>query len=336
MTHALVTGATGFIGSHLVKYLADHDTEVSCLVRSTSDRSRLEALGPRFLLGDVTDRESVRQAVRGVDVVYHLAGLTKSLRATQLAAVNEQGTRNVAECCAERSQPPTLIVASSLAAAGPSTPQRDRVETDPLAPVSAYGRSKRDGELAAIEQADNVPITIVRPPIVLGQGDQDGFPMYEGIAKLGVHPVPGRFDHRFSLIHAEDLAVALTLTADRGARINSDVDSSQGVYFAADDEVVSYAELGNMIGRALGVPKVRVVRLPLGLLWTISGMNESFARVRGRAHILNLDKAREAAAGSWSCSAAKLHQETGFQTAMSFADRLQETVQWYRDEGWLK
>lgn len=336
MTHALVTGATGFIGTHLAQCLAQEGWQVSCLVRSSSKTEPLEKLGARLVLGDVTDRESVVSAVKDVDVVFHLAGLTKSLHVSTLHAVNGDGVRSVVEACATRSNPPTLVLASSLAAAGPSWPDRDRVETDPIAPISEYGRSKRDGELAAIEYADRVPASILRPPIVLGQGDKDGFAMYEGIVKTGVHAVPGRKDHRFSIIHADDLASAMLVAASTAKRVTTDPNSPEGVYFAAADEVVTYAELGRMLGAALGVKKVRILRIPLPLLWTVSAANQGISRLRRRAHILNLDKAREAAAGSWSCSNEKLKAETGFQPAMPFADRLKETVAWYRKEGWLK
>jgi nucleoside-diphosphate-sugar epimerase len=335
MTHALVTGATGFIGYHLVKHLSDRGTEVSCLVRSTSNRSRLDSLRPRFVSGDVTDGDSLNDAFDGIDVVYHLAGLTKSLRAAELLKVNQQGTRNVAACCARRADPPVLIVASSLAAAGPAEDGRPRRETDPPAPVSHYGESKRAGELAAREFASLVPTTIVRPPIVLGEGDRDGLAMYQTIANIGIHLIPSLSDHQFSVIHAADLAAALVLAADRGERITKE-ENAEGVYFAAADETPTYAELGRWIGQVLGRPKAWMIRTPGAMVWSIAGFNELLSQVRRRPHILNLDKAREATAGSWACSAEKLRQDTGFAPAKPLRDRLEQTARWYIAEGWLR
>ncbi len=185
MTHALVTGATGFIGHHLVQLLTERGQQVSCLVRRDSDRSGVEAFDPNYCVGDVTDLNSLRRAVHGIDVVYHLAGLTKSLRADELIRVNELGTRNVSLACAEMTHPPILVVASSLAAAGPAVSDRPRREIDPPRPVSVYGRSKRAGELAAREYAARVPTTIVRPPIVFGEGDKDGFNLFQGNLTIG-------------------------------------------------------------------------------------------------------------------------------------------------------
>jgi nucleoside-diphosphate-sugar epimerase len=335
MKHVLVTGASGFIGTHLVRHLSDRGATVSCLVRPKSDRRQLEPFRPRFVAGDVTDPESLRPALQGVDVVYHLAGLTKSLSAGRLHEVNEVGVRNVAACCAAQRQPPVLVMASSLAAAGPAPLDRARTEADAANPVSAYGRSKRAGELAAREYAAHVPTTIVRPPIVLGEGDRDGFAMFEGIAKWGIHVVPGLRDYQFSTIHAADLAAALVLAAGLGRRLSS-ADEAQGTYFAAADETLTYADLGRLIGDVLGRPRVMVVRSPQAMVWAIAGVNEAVSQLRRRPHILSLDKAREATAGSWTCSALAIRQDTGFAPAQPLRQRLLQTVHWYFEQGWLK
>jgi nucleoside-diphosphate-sugar epimerase len=336
MTHVLVTGATGFIGYHLVKKLIDHGMAVSCLVRPKSDRSRIEPLRPRFISGDTTNIESVRHALDGVDVVYHLAGATKCLNSRRLHRVNEGGVRNVSAACAELSNPPVLIVTSSLAAAGPATDDQLRVETDPAFPVSAYGRSKRAGELAAIEYASAVPTTIVRPPIVLGEGDRDGFALFEGIAKMGVHLVPGRKDHKVSTIHVDDLAKALLLAASGGRRLSASTDDADGIYFAAAEEVLSYADLGRMIGEVLGRPRAWVIRSPMPLVWVIAATSELLSQIRRQPHILGLDKAREAAAGSWACSTATLHRDTGFVPDKPLRQRLEQIAKWYVQQGWLR
>jgi nucleoside-diphosphate-sugar epimerase len=336
MTNALVTGATGFIGYHMVKQLSARGINVTCLVRPTSDRRWLEELRPRFLEGDVTDRDSVRAALVSsqIDVVYHLAGLTKSLHAADLSKVNEAGTRHVAACCADLDQPPVLVVVSSLSAAGPAKHGRMRTETDQPSPVSRYGRSKRAGELAAIEYADRVPITIVRPPIVLGEADQDGFHLFRGIARLGLHVVPTLHDHDYSVIHAEDLAAGCLLAAQSGQRVCR-ADAAQGIYFAAAAETVTYAGLGRLIGQVLGRNHTFVVRMPGPCVYGVATVTELASRLRGRPHILSTDKAREAMAGSWACSSEKLHSETGFVPGKSLRQRLEQTAGWYFDQGWL-
>ncbi len=335
MTRSLVTGASGFIGPHLVKLLKEQGSEVRCLVRKSSNVDALEPLDPKFVYGDISDADSIQSAVQDVDVVYHLAGLTKSLKVDQLFHVNEQGVRNIVKACARRESPPTLILVSSLAAAGPSLSDRDREETDPCQPVSNYGHSKRAGELAAIEYANNVPTSIVRPPIVLGEGDRATLSLFDVIVKFRFHFVPSFADHRFSIVHADDLAGSLVAVADRGQRVSGQDDPTRGIYFSAADEIPTYAKLGKMIGQAVGRPRAWTIRSPEFAIWLAAGVSDLASRVRRKPHILNLDKAREAAAGSWTCSVDRMRNEIGFSHDKTLQERIEQTYRWYVDKGWL-
>ncbi|MDE0865767.1 MAG: SDR family NAD(P)-dependent oxidoreductase [Rubripirellula sp.] len=335
MTHALVTGATGFIGHHLVQRLTASGTAVTCLVRETSQCSRLRELDVRLVHGDVSDLNSLEDAIRGVDVVYHLAGLTKSFGVHALMEINAQGAKNISRVCARQASPPTLVLVSSLAAAGPSGKEKPRTERDEVQPVSNYGRSKRAGELAAIEYASRVPTTIIRPPVVLGEYDRDGLQWFQMIRTLGFHLIPGFVDHRYSMIHADDLAVALILAADKGRRLTGNVDDDAGIYFATCDEVVTFEDLGRMIGSCVGRPAAWMVRAPMLAIWGLAGCSDVWARICNKPCVLNFDKAKEAAAGSWACSAAKLQRDTGYRPVRSLSERLRQTADWYLEEGWL-
>ena len=340
MSRVLVTGASGFVGFHLAEALIARSDEVTALVRKTSQVDRLKSLGVPLAYGDVTDPESLPGALAGKSIVYHVAGLTRTLRVKQLYEVNEQGLRNVAQACADQATPPVLVLISSLAAAGPSPQGRLRVEADPPRPVSHYGRSKRAGEKAAEEFADRLAITIVRPPIVFGEGGGASYQMFKAVAQWGIHPVPGYRSRQFSVIHAADLAHALILAAQRGSRLppaaRGETDSNTpGYYFAACGEHPTYGQLGRMIGRALG--RSRTLAIPLGHLpvQLAGGVGELIGRIRGRQVIVNLDKAREATAGAWACSAEKARHELGFAVDVPLFERLRQSAEWYRREGWL-
>ncbi len=344
MSRVLVTGATGFIGTHLVRRLRDVGDEVVCLVRPTSDRSSLDSLGVTFVDGDVTDPESLRRAIEGCDVVYHVAGLTMALAASEFHRVNESGARNIAAACAARPTPPVLVSVSSIAAAGPTKNGRPCVESDAPIPVSQYGRSKLAGERAVAEFADRVPITIVRPPIVFGEGDRSSLPVFASVQRFGVHLSPLWRPRPFSFIHAADLATALVASARSGRRIGDrdlpspdgcDVERSAGVYFAAADEIVTYAEFGRRVGRALGVARTTVIPNAAPAVWLGALASEIVAHLRRRPMIFNFDKAREAVAGAWACSSEALQRDTSWRPAKPLDERLAETAQWYHGRGWL-
>lgn len=339
MRRALITGASGFIGHHLAMTLRDRGDDVVALVRPSSDTSRLAALGVELVVGDVTNAASLRHCLRGIDVVYHLAGLTKALHRRQLYAVNEVGTRNVAAECAARSAPPCLIHVSSLAAAGPALYGVPSQETDAAQPVSNYGRSKRAGELALYPFAKQLPVTIVRPPIVFGEGDPATLAMFRAIKYSWIHTVPGILPKRFSLIHARDLAELLVSAAERGERLPRDENDArnngQGVYYADCGLQPTYYQLGQLIGQALGRPFTACLPVPNLGVWGVSAVTESVARLFGRSVYLSLDKAREATAGSWICSAEKAHRQLGFRVSSPLLDQLHVTARWYREQGWL-
>lgn len=338
MANVVVTGASGFIGAHLVERLLDVGHEVTCLVRSPDRLTAAIRARVRVVCGDVRDPESTRPAVRGADQVFHVAGLVKARRYREMLEVNRAGAYHVGVCCMQQPTPPTLVFVSSLAAAGPCHDLQARRETDPPAPISRYGFSKLAGERALRSLSDRTPLTIVRPSIVFGAGDANSLVMFSTIARFGVHAVPGRQAQPVSVIHVTDLCRLLTLAAHRGQRVSStreNDDSGQGVYFATAAEQITYADFGAMIGEALGRACVRIVPQPRWAGFALAGVTELAARLRGRSAIINLDKMREAFAGAWHCSGEQAETELGFRTNVPLADRIAETVEWYRVQGWL-
>jgi len=332
-----VTGASGFIGRHLVRRLIELGDRVSCLVRATSCIDELRSAGVQWVTGDVTDWASIGRAlaVSQAGMVFHLAGLTKALRTGDFRRVNVGGVESVAAACADRTDKPVLVVVSSLAAAGPCVADRPRVESDVPTPVSAYGSSKLAGEQAAARYAGGVPISIVRPPMVFGPGDKGMLEMYRPIARWGIHAVPGRGKRRFSLIHVADLVEGMLLAAEKGERLHPNGSPGQGIYFMAADDTPTYAELGQAMATALGKKRATVVHLPGPMVQLVGRCCDALARIRQRPGWVNSDKIIEALAGSWTCSSAKASTHLGWSPAATLAERLYETAQWYRHTGWL-
>jgi dihydroflavonol-4-reductase len=340
MRNVLLTGANGFVGSNLAEMLVARGDRVTCLVRRRARAERLQSLDCEIAhWRGLDDLDAIRRAVAGRDVVYHVAGATKAVRKAALFRINEQGTQNVVRVCAEQPNPPVLVYVSSLAAAGPSSADRPRVETDPPRPVCYYGHSKRAAELALRRHADRVPITIVRPPIILGPADREGLAMFRPVRRFRAHVMPGGGRQRYSLIHVGDLCELLILAAERGRRIETeetDADArAKGCYFAACREYPTYAELGRMLRDAVGRRVVMRVPVPMVGVRAVAVVVETISRVIRRPLYLNLDKAREIAAGSWTCSPQAAIDQLGFAPNVPLAQRLRETAAWYRAVGWL-
>jgi nucleoside-diphosphate-sugar epimerase len=325
----LITGATGFIGTTLAERLIGRGDFVRALVRDPARAGELKAMGAELVRGDVSQAETVVDAVPDVDAVVHLAGLVKAVTREELFAVNAQGTRALAEAAA-RSGRPRFVLVSSLAAAGPSAPSRPRTETDRPAPVSAYGQSKLQAEQVVRSLASTLHASIVRPPIVYGPRDKEFLPSLFQLARTGVILKSGMGDKRYSLIHVNDLVELIIAAVERGARV--DEAGSAGVYFADDGVEYTWEGLGRGALGALG-KRGTVLAVPEFVSWIAAGAATAASRVTGKAAILSLDKMMEIREPAWTCSSAKARRELGWTPRVSFIEGMTEAARWYRERG---
>ncbi|MEZ6092974.1 MAG: NAD-dependent epimerase/dehydratase family protein [Pirellulaceae bacterium] len=333
MAVALVTGATGFIGGHLVKRLHENGDTVRCLVRATSARKPLEPYVSEFVVGDLRKPNSVVRSVQGVDVVYHLAGATRGFGQGDFDDINVDALREFAVVCAAQPNPPRFVHISSLAAAGISPIGSPRNESLPMNPVSQYGISKKRGEQVLRGFAKQLAISIVRPPVVFGPGDMDSLQLFRPIKRLRVNPIPINRRRQCSFVAVEDLVEALVAVAGNGKRISESVDDADGVYFVADPNLISFKEFGQMIARSIGNKWVWTVTIIRPAVWGTAAVNEVIARIKGKQSVMNFDKAREVCAGSWTCSPEKIQNELKFEPQKTLQERFNDTISWYVDHG---
>lgn len=336
MQTVFVTGASGFIGTHLVRELVSRGLRCKCLVRATSNTSELPTDEVELIRGSIEDPDSYRDALEGCDTVLHLAGRVSATNEAQFLQVNADACAKLADACLETRQPPRFIFVSSIAAAGPPPQGTDvREETQPANPISHYGRSKRKGELLLAERADKMPITIVRPGIVYGPCDKNLFEIVRTIHRLRLHFVVGFRTPPLSFIYVDDLIQLIFAAVARGETLRTDPNCSEGIYFASDDsEFPTYRELGQRLAKSLDRSVLVWPLLPA----VAKGVGFAAQTVNGllrRSSLLTVDKVREATVTSWATSSQKAQQQLGFTPTKSLDENLRQTSQWYADNGWV-
>jgi nucleoside-diphosphate-sugar epimerase len=296
-------------------------------VRSSSRRDFVETIAAEWAIGDVLDPSGLDAALNGVDGVVHCAGITKALSREQYFHVNHLGTRNLLEACARRIPSIQRIVyISSLAAFGPARAGEPVTELSTPHPVSAYGDSKLAAHLEAQAMNSRLPVRIIIPSAVYGPNDVD-FLVYFKFVRHGIMPLIGRTPRRVSVIHAADLAEAVSqaLLDDRAAGKS---------YFVEDGAVQTWAGVASSIGKAMARRPVRICIPSIAArgLGTLGGL---FARCTGRAALIDSEKIRDFLQESWTCSSRRIREELNFRPNYSFDEGIHKTLEWYRAHGWL-
>ena len=316
----LVTGGTGFIGSHLLDRLSALGEPARCLLRRKARPRRLPA-GIEAAYGDLISGEGVVEAVRGADTVIHLAGVTKALAARDYYAGNVRATETLLRALAGRTI--RLVHVSTLAAIGPSADGKPVDEDAQPRPLTHYGKSKLEAERVVRALAPDA--VIVRPPVVYGPRDTDVFQMLRAISKGWMMEIGGG-ERWFSAIYAGDLVEGL-LAATRG--------TPGRAYFLAHPQPVSWSELGAAAARIMAC-QPRVVRVPPLVAYAVGLGAEAWSRITRKPGIISREKVAEARCRWWTCDTRRAAAELGFEARTPLAAGLAQTLAWYREAAWLK
>ena len=327
MLRLLLTGSTGFVGSHVAELLAREGMAVRALARPTSRTGRLEAVGAEIVLGALADPGTLDLAVSGVDAVIHMAACTHARTEAEYSATNAVATARLVRAMREaRPRPGCLVYLSSLAAAGPARDGRPVRPGDTPGPITAYGRSKLAGERACLEAGEEFRVVILRAPAVYGPRDREMFRFFR-FASLGWIPVPGDGSRPVQLVHVTDLANAIRLAATR-----TDV---SGTFHIAESRTYVMSAVARLVADAVG-GSVRIVQVPGALVRAAAAAAEAANGALGRSSQLNRDKARELLAAGWLCETECARRALGFEAAVALPAGLSATAEWYRQNGWLK
>ncbi len=327
MPKALVTGATGFVGSHLVLELLQRGYLVSALVRKTSDLSGLVNTGVELVFGDVSDQESLKKIFFDFDYIFHVAGLIRAKNPEEFFKANAQGTKNLLEALEESDYPiKRFVLVSSTAASGPSPNGQPKKESDFCQPVSAYGKSKLEGEKFALEFAHKIPITIIRPPAIYGPRDRQLLNFFK-LAKWGIIPLVGKNENCFSVVYVQDLVDAIILAAENP--------KAQGeIYFIADEGIYNWEKVGEIACRVLGKRAFKL-SAPKFLLYLAALFSEMLGKITGKSMYLTRRKLKEIHYKYWVCDISKAKKDLGFTPKFDFKRGAWETINWYKQNRWL-
>ena len=309
-----VTGATGFIGSHLVHRLADAGWRVRILTRRLPTHPRFADTPVEAVIGALDEPDSLARLVRGADAVVHCAGLVKARNRAEFFRVNADGVRGLATAAAAQSPRPRFILLSSLAAREPA--------------LSAYAASKRAGEAALAAHGVGLPWTVLRPPAIYGPGDRETLPFFRFVAR-GIAPLLGPRSARLSLLHVDDLtaAVAVLLAAEGSVGATYELDDGRpGGY--------SWRAMTDAAARHLGT-RARPVQVPRALLQGAALTAGLIGLVAPRGHMLTAGKVRELRHPDWVCHDRTLVEHTAWRPRLDLHDGFAATIGWYRRAGWL-
>lgn len=321
----LVTGGDGFIGSFLVEELVARRNKVRCLV---SDSKPLQHLRPglaEICYGDICRPETLRDAVKEVKSVYHLAGVKNAWDEATYFRVNYEGTKNLLGALLQEHQGIGRFVhVSSQAAAGPSPDGHPITEDDTCHPLTSYGKSKRAAEEYLLAFSHKVPITILRPTLVYGPRSVETDLLF-AIMKWGLMPLIRHHKQNINLMYVGDVVEGIILAAEHEQ-------ASGQIYFIASQDQYTWREIFEQCLR-LQKRTIRLIPIPWTAVKLGAGVITSYRRVRGLPCKLIDDKMKELLQQHWVCSGQKAKRDLGFDPKTSLRKGLEETIRSYHETG---
>jgi dihydroflavonol-4-reductase len=326
----LITGATGFIGSHVAEQLLRKGYTVRAFVRKSSSKENLSGVAVEYIEGDYKNLDSLKKAVSGVDYIYHIAGTTKAKTEQGYIEGNVLATENLLKATVEAAPKLTRFLhTSSQTATGPSTSLSQPVdESSPCHPITTYGRTKLMAEEVCRGFMDKLPITIVRPPAVYGEKDKDFFEFFKAY-KNGLAVIVGfGVTQHLSLVHATDLAAGMILACESDNAVGQ-------TYFIASEKFYTWDEIAAATRVALNQKFVFTLTVPPWGLSRIGEVAEFFARFSDKPALLNRDKVKDGLQNFWTCSIEKAKHDLGYKQTLSLEAGISQTITWYKANGWL-
>ena len=332
----LITGASGFIGGFLVEEALRRGYETWAGIRAGSSKAHLQDKRIHFIDLKYGDQEALTAQLSDFarehgawDYVIHNAGLTKTLDKRNFFRVNAENTHRFIEALAAAGcKPKKFLLMSSLSSYGrgdEKTVRPIRLD-DPQRPDTAYGQSKLEAE-NYIRKQTYFPYVILRPTGVYGPGEKDYFMEIQSV-KSGLDFAVGAIPQRITFIYVKDLATVAFLSLEKEEIKNRH-------YFVADGDVYTDESFARMIQDILGKKRVLHARIPLGLVRIACHCSEWIGKLLKKSMTLNSDKYIILKQRNWICDVTPLQDDLGFIPAYPLRKGLEESIEWYKKEGWL-
>jgi nucleoside-diphosphate-sugar epimerase len=322
----LITGASGFVGYHLIVEAVKSGMEVYAAVRASSNVTHLNALDVKFTNLDYGSVEALSENIQTnqYDYIIHASGTTKAKSKAEYNLINAEYTRNLA-IAAAGSGVQKFIFVSSLAALGPLSDINSEIRDDSAPhPVTSYGESKLLAE-QYLSSVENLPWIVVRPTAVYGPREKDIFIIFKSI-NMGLEPYIGRFDQQFSFIYVTDLTAIIL------AALHSSVNHK--AYNVSDGKKYDRYALADFSKRALK-KKTFKFHLPVsGVRFVASVMDRLYAR-SNTTPALNKEKMSELTAINWACDISHLQADFNYAPSYNLEAGISETMTWYKKNNWL-
>lgn len=325
----LVTGATGFLGSHIADILKERGHDVVCIVRKKSNLRWVENKGFELVEASLSDIKTLEKVVEGIDIIIHSAGLTAAKSMEDFVRANLTGTKNLYE--AARKHAPKLkrfLHVSSQTAVGPSKSLEEiSTEECEMKPLTSYGKSKKMAEDYIISENGIIPYTIVRPPAVYGPRDSATMPMFKA-AEKGIGTLIGFDDKYVSLVSSMDLCRGIVDAAFSENTINQ-------TYFIGSEQYYDWTTIIEAMADSAGKSKVLKIRIPHSIVKIMGSINGLIGRMTGKPPVFDSEKSIDFIQKYWTCSVEKAKRDFGYEQKYSLEEGFKITYDWYKSNGWF-
>jgi nucleoside-diphosphate-sugar epimerase len=324
----LITGASGFVGFHLINEALAADLEVYAAVRANSDIKHLQSLPIHFVNLNFNTVDELKRALKeqAYDYIIHAAGITKAKTEKEYNTINAEYTKNLALAANSLEKPvEKFVFVSSLAALGPLDKLAGKIEDKSAAhPVTSYGKSKLLAE-SYLKEIKGLPLVVIRPTAVYGPREKDILILFKTINK-GLEPYIGKFTQQLSFIYVEDLA--RVIVSALGAEVQS------RSYNVSDGQVYNRYALADFTKELLQKKTIKF-HLPIVTVGGLASLMDLLYTNSKQAPTLNREKMAELTAVNWACSIDNIKNDLGYEPRFNLEQGLKETLNWYKNNHWL-